>query len=311
MSSQPTIPLLMGPTASGKSALAEALAENFPIEIISVDSALVYRGMDIGTAKPSKATLARIPHHLIDIRDPAESYSAAEFCADVNRLIPEILQRGHYPLLVGGTMMYFKALTQGLSALPKAHPVIRAQLIADAETFGWPAMHQRLAQIDPITAARLHPNDTQRIQRALEIYEITGKPMSEFLQAGNAAVHYPYKAFAIAPTDRKILHERIAQRFTWMLEHGFIEEVKQLMQRSDLNIHKPALRAVGYRQVWEGLENHLPLEEIKQRGIATTRQLAKRQLTWLRQWPDLQWFDSTSTTCLQELKMELQKLLLN
>jgi tRNA dimethylallyltransferase len=308
MANYPIIPLLMGPTASGKSDLAVALAEFFPIEIISVDSALVYRGMDIGTAKPSRAMREQVPHHLIDIRDPAEVYSAAEFCADVQALIPAIIQRGNYPLLVGGTMMYFKALTQGLSSLPKADPEIRAQLSYEAETLGWEALHQRLAEIDSVTAARLHPNDAQRIQRALEIYLITGVPMSVKLQEKNPVFPYAYKSLAIAPADRKILHERIALRFDHMLQHGFIEEVKTLMQRGDLNLDKPALRAVGYRQVWEGLQNHSSLEEIKLRGIAATRQLAKRQLTWLRQWPLIQRYDSTSPDCFTQIKHSIAEI---
>lgn len=308
MNSSPILPLLMGPTASGKSALAEALAEFFPIEIISVDSALIYRGMDIGTAKPSKETLARIPHHLIDIRDPAESYSAAEFCEDVARIIPEILVRGHLPLLVGGTMMYFKALTQGLSQLPPADETIRAQLANEAAAIGWPMMHERLQQCDPLTAARLHPNDAQRIQRALEVWMITGKPLSDFLQKGNAHFPYAYHAIAVAPSDRRVLHERIAQRFDVMIAEGFIEEVKHLMQRADLTLNKPALRAVGYRQVFEGLMQDQPLAIIRERAIAATRQLAKRQLTWLRQWPDLQWLDSTDPQCLSQLKSILKNL---
>lgn len=306
---QITIPLLMGPTASGKSALAEALAENFPLEIISVDSALVYRGMDIGTAKPSAETLARIPHHLINVRDPAETYSAADFCADVHKIIPEILQRGCYPLLVGGTMMYFKALLQGLSSLPKADPEIRTQLTREGETLGWEVLHKRLQRIDPNTAARLHPNDAQRIQRALEIYLITGKPMSAKFQEKTDGFAYPYKTFAINPLDRKILHERIALRFEEMLQLGFIDEVKKLMQRTDLNLDKPALRAVGYRQVWEGLQQQASLEEIKLRCIAATRQLAKRQLTWLRQWPDVQWYDNTQPSCLTQLKNSIAEIL--
>lgn len=302
LASHPTIILLMGPTAVGKTDVAIALAQYFPLEIISVDSALVYRGMDIGTAKPSKALRAEVPHHLIDICDPAENYSAAQFCNDVYRLIPEILARGHMPLLVGGTMMYYHALIRGLSPLPGADPLIRAQLTEDAQHHGWPALHARLAAIDPITAARLHPNDAQRIQRALEIYFITQKPLSAWLAEGNAIFPYAYRALALAPPDREVLHQRIAARFSAMLNQGLLEEVEQLRQRPDLNINKPALRAVGYRQVWQGLDAGWPLAEIRERGIIATRQLAKRQLTWLRSWPSLTWFDSMSANCLQEIR---------
>jgi tRNA dimethylallyltransferase len=301
----PPIILLMGPTAAGKTDIAVALAEFYPIEIISVDSALVYREMDIGTAKPSPDILQKVPHHLIDIRDPADAYSAAQFCEDVLQLIPEIFARGHLPLLVGGTMMYYRALTQGLSKLPGANPEIRAELDAAAQQLGWGAMHQQLAEIDPITAARLHPNDTQRIQRALEIYKVTGKTLSENLAHGNAVFPYHYHAFALAPHERVILHQRIALRFQYMLQHGFLEEVQHLMQRGDLNIDMPSMRAVGYRQVWEGLISGENLQQMAEKGIAATRQLAKRQLTWLRHWPELSWFDSTSSSCISDVRAAL------
>ncbi|MFI4954631.1 MAG: tRNA (adenosine(37)-N6)-dimethylallyltransferase MiaA [Gammaproteobacteria bacterium] len=297
MSTLPII-FLMGPTATGKTDVAVALAEFFPIEIISVDSALVYKGMDIGTAKPSLEIRHQVPHHLIDIRDPSDAYSAAHFCKDVHQLIPEIFARGHLPLLVGGTMMYYRALTQGLSELPCARPDIRAELDAQAQQLGWQALHQRLGEIDPTTAARLHPNDAQRIQRALEIYLITGKSLSENFAQGNSLFPYSYQAYALAPPERAVLHERIAQRFYYMLQHGFIEEVQGLMQRTDLDINMPAMRAVGYRQVWTGLIAGEKTAEIAEKGIAATRQLAKRQLTWLRSWPDLIWFDSTTSACL-------------
>ena len=301
MAQSPVI-LLMGPTAAGKTDIAVAMAQFFPIEIISVDSALVYRGMDIGTAKPNPEILQQVKHHLIDILDPAEAYSAAQFCLDVHRLIPEIIARGHLPLLVGGTMMYYRALTQGLTHLPSANAEIRAQLDAQAQHLGWQALHTQLAEIDPITAARLHPNDAQRIQRALEIYLITGKSLSEHLAQGNANFPYDYQAIALAPPERAVLHQRIAQRFHYMLQNGFIEEVQQLMQRGDLNINMPSMRAVGYRQVWEGLISAENLTEIAEKGIAATRQLAKRQLTWLRHWPNLTWFDSTSSSCVDNVR---------
>lgn len=301
----PPVILLMGPTATGKTDIAVALAEYFPIEIISVDSALVYKGMDIGTAKPNIQIRQQVRHHLIDIRDPAEAYSAAQFCQDVHQLIPEIFARGHLPLLVGGTMMYYRALIQGLAELPCARPEIRAELDVQAAQLGWPALHQRLAEIDPPTAMRLHPHDAQRIQRALEIYLITGKPLSENLAQGNSLFPYAYQSYALAPPDRAILHARIAARFQAMLTQGFIEEVRSLMQRSDLTVDMPAMRAVGYRQVWNGLINGEKTAEIAEKGIAATRQLAKRQLTWLRTWPELRWFDSTSSTCIQAIRHAL------
>lgn len=294
---------LMGPTAAGKTDLALALARVLPCDLISVDSALVYRGMDIGTAKPDKAVLAEFPHALIDIRDPVESYSAAEFRADALAAMAESAVRGRIPLLVGGTMLYYKALLEGLADMPSADPVVRAELEARAAVEGWEALHRELAEVDPQSAARIHPNDPQRLTRALEVYRVSGMSMSEHRlrqAAGNpeggtsASGQLPYTVaqLAIAPAQRQILHERIAQRFQAMLEQGFVEEVEALRSRSDLHAGLPSIRAVGYRQVWEYLDGKLSREEMVERGIIATRQLAKRQFTWLRGWGDLQWLDS-------------------
>ncbi len=274
---------LMGPTASGKTAVAVELVERLPCEIISVDSALVYGGMDIGTAKPDAATLSRAPHHLIDILTPTEAYSAAQFRADALRLMAEITARGRIPLLVGGTMLYFKALREGLSELPQADPAIRAAIDALAAEAGWPAVHAELARLDPVTAARLEPTDSQRIQRALEVCHLTGRPMSEFL-ARPAAGGFPYRVISLAlvPEDRSELHRRIAQRFDAMLAHGLIDEVRQLRAAYPLDLSLPSMRCVGYRQVWQHLEGEYDLGALREKGIAATRQLAKRQLTWLR-----------------------------
>ncbi|MDO5103748.1 MAG: tRNA (adenosine(37)-N6)-dimethylallyltransferase MiaA [Lautropia sp.] len=278
--------MILGPTASGKTALALALARHLPMEIISVDSALVYRGMDIGTAKPSAEELGQAPHHLIDIRDPAENYSAAEFAADAWRLIDEIQARGRLPLLVGGTMLYARSLLQPMDDLPGAHPELRARLDAEAAAHGWPHLHQRLHALDAPTAARLAPNDAQRIQRALEIIEITGRPLSELQMAGQKPKPHPaVRLISLEPSDRKALHERIAQRFDQMLASGFIEEVRGLYARPELHAELPAMRAVGYRQVWEMLAGTRTPESLREAGIAATRQLAKRQLTWLRSMP--------------------------
>ncbi|MDD5241137.1 MAG: tRNA (adenosine(37)-N6)-dimethylallyltransferase MiaA [Sulfuricella sp.] len=273
----------MGPTASGKTGVAVELVQRLPCEIISVDSALVYRGMDIGTAKPDTATLALAPHHLIDILDPTQSYSAAQFRADALRLMAEITARGNIPLLAGGTMLYFKALRQGLDVLPPADPTIRAAIDAIALESGWPALHAELARLDPVTSARLNPADSQRIQRALEICQITGRPMSELLGQG-AAMELPYRVIALAlqPSDRAVLHERIAQRFDVMLAQGLIEEVERLRRNFALEPSMPSMRCVGYRQAWQYLDGEFGLAELREKGIAATRQLAKRQLTWLR-----------------------------
>jgi tRNA dimethylallyltransferase len=276
----------MGPTASGKTALAVSLVERFPLEIISVDSALVYRGMNIGTAKPDAATLARAPHHLLDIRDPTEAYSAAAFCDDARRLMADIVARGRVPLLVGGTMLYFRALLQGLDDLPRADAALRKQLEAEAALRGWPALHAELAAVDPVTAARLAPNDSQRIGRALEIFRLTGTPMSALLDRAQSELPYRALQLALIPSDRAVLHQRIADRFDAMLAEGLIDELKTLRQTYALNANLPAMRAVGYRQAWAYLEGEIELDELRETGIAATRQLAKRQLTWLRSWPD-------------------------
>ncbi len=278
----PPVILIMGATASGKTGLSLALAERLDCEIVSVDSAQVYRGMDIGSAKPDRATLARVPHHLVDILDPLESYSAARFAADALRLIDEIRNRGRVPLLVGGTMLYYRALLHGLSDLPSADPRIRARLEAEANRLGWPAMHERLARLDPVTAARLHPNDQQRIQRALEVIEISGLPLQAHFDTRSPVLTGPYHQFVLDPPQRAVLHERIERRFHLMMEQGFLDEVRHLRDRGDLNLELPALRAVGYRQLWLHLQGEYDLDEAVQRGIAATRQFAKRQLTWLR-----------------------------
>jgi len=284
--SLPPAVFLMGPTASGKTALAVSLVERFPLEIISVDSALVYRGMNIGTAKPDAATLARAPHHLLDIRDPTEAYSAAAFCDDARRLMADIVARGRVPLLVGGTMLYFRALLQGLDDLPRADAALRKQLEAEAADRGWPALHAELAQVDPVTAARLAPNDSQRIGRALEIFRLTGKPMSALLDRAQSELPYHVLQLALIPSDRAVLHQRIAARFDAMLADGLIDEVQSLRQSYALTANLPAMRAVGYRQAWAYLDGEIDLGELREQGIAATRQLAKRQLTWLRSWPD-------------------------
>ena len=279
---------LAGPTASGKTAVALAIARELPVEIVSVDSALVYKGMDIGTAKPSADELAAAPHHLIDIIDPSESYSAARFVQDANRLIGEIRERGRLPLLVGGTMLYFKALVDGIDALPQADAKVRAALDAEAAAQGWPAMHAQLAAVDPATAARLAPNDSQRVQRALEVWRLTGKPLSSFHTRGEGRGDpgQEHLLIALEPSDRAWLHARIAQRFEEMLEQGLLGEVRMLMSRSNLHPNLPSMRCVGYRQAWEalalGLQGDALRSTVATRGVAATRQLAKRQLTWLR-----------------------------
>ena len=280
---RPLAIFLMGPTASGKTALACELSERFPLELVSVDSALVYRGMDIGTAKPDAATLARYPHALVDIRDPAQPYSAADFRADALPLMRQISSRGRVPLLVGGTGLYFRALQQGLSDLPEADPATRARLAALAAQIGWPAMHARLAVLDPVAAARIDRNDVQRLQRALEVIELTGRPLSA-LQRGGSGAPFPWRVLKLAllPADRGVLHERIAQRIDAMLAAGVLDEVRQLRARGDLHPELPAIRAVGYRQAWEHLDGHASLAEFRDRAIFATRQLAKRQITWLR-----------------------------
>lgn len=290
--SLPPAIFLMGPTASGKTALAVSLVERFPLEIISVDSALVYRGMDIGTAKPDAATLARAPHHLLDIREPTEAYSAAAFCDDALRLMADIVARGKVPLLVGGTMLYFRALLNGLDDLPRADAALRQKLEMDAASRGWPALHADLARVDPPTAARLAPNDAQRIGRALEIFQLAGKPMSALLDQVQTALPYRVLQLALIPSNRAVLHQRIAARFDAMLVDGLLEEVETLRQMPALTADLPAMRAVGYRQAWTYLNGEIDLNGLREQGLAATRQLAKRQLTWLRSWPDAVMLDS-------------------
>jgi len=295
---------LMGPTASGKTGLAVELVQQFPFEIISVDSALVYRGMDIGTAKPDANTLAEAPHHLIDIIEPTEAYSAAQFRSDALKLMDDITSRGKVPLLVGGTMLYFKALQGGLSNLPEANAVIRARLEEEARTQGWPAMHARLAQVDAETAARLERTDAQRIQRALEVWEITGQRMSEiYKQSAGETLPYRLLKLALVPSDRSVLHERIAVRFKDMMEQGLVEEVHRLRtQYPALYADMPSMRCVGYRQTWQYLDAEYNLPELTQKGIAATRQLAKRQLTWLRSMDDTAELDCLDEALLYKTK---------
>ena len=275
---------LMGPTASGKTALAVGLVQRFPLEIISVDSALVYRGMDIGTAKPDAAALAQAPHHLLDIRDPDQTYSAAAFRDDALRLMADIVARGRVPLLVGGTMLYFRALLQGLDDLPRADAALRRTLEADAAARGWPALHAELAKVDPDTAARLAPNDSQRVGRALEVFRLTGKPMSTLLDRAQSELPYRVLQLALIPSDRAVLHQRIAARFDAMLAQGLLDEVEHLRRHYPLKPDLPSMRAVGYRQAWAYLDGDIDLKALREQGIAATRQLAKRQLTWLRSW---------------------------
>ncbi|WHP48135.1 tRNA (adenosine(37)-N6)-dimethylallyltransferase MiaA [Mannheimia bovis] len=297
MTQKPLALFLMGPTASGKTDLAIALRQELPVEVISVDSALIYKGMDIGTAKPSKAELALAPHRLIDILDPAESYSAMNFHSDALREMEDITAQGKIPLLVGGTMLYYKALLEGLSPLPSADPTIRAEIEARAEQQGWAVLHQELVKIDPIAGARINPNDSQRINRALEVFYITGKTMTELTAQQGEALPYNILQFAIAPEARAVLHQRIEQRFHKMIDLGFEEEVKRLFLREDLHINLPSIRCVGYRQMWEYLQGDISLDEAIFKGICATRQLAKRQITWLRGWQgELTWLDSLDPT---------------
>ncbi|MDO5667535.1 MAG: tRNA (adenosine(37)-N6)-dimethylallyltransferase MiaA [Alcaligenaceae bacterium] len=274
---------ISGPTAAGKSASVLALAQTTPIEIISMDSATIYQGMDIGTAKASAAEQALVAHHLLDIRDPAESYSAADFVADTLRLIPEIEARGHLPVIEGGTLMYYKALREGLHDLPKADSALREKIETEASVLGWPALHQKLAELDPVTAERLAPNDSQRISRALEIIELSGQSMSSLIAKQKEPQHdYEFVTISLEPVDRSLLHQQIAKRFMQMMELGFLDEVKRLYARKDLHPELPSIRCVGYRQLWDYLADHCHYEEAIERGIAATRQLAKRQITWLR-----------------------------
>jgi tRNA dimethylallyltransferase len=305
MSLPPAI-FLMGPTASGKTALAVALAARFPVELISVDSALIYRGMDIGTAKPDAATLAVAPHHLIDILDPTEAYSAARFAADARARMDDIVARGRVPLLVGGTMLYFKALAEGLHDLPSASPALRAQIDAEAAQDGWPSMHTRLAALDPETAARLAPHDSQRIGRALEVVLATGEPMSRLLAAQTRApLPYALTRLALLPLDRAALHARIAERFDLMLEQGLVDEVRALRARyPTLTADLPSMRCVGYRQTWDHLDGVIDAATLRQRGIEATRQLAKRQMTWLRGMAGLQVCDPLASGSADETVLD-------
>lgn len=305
---QPALPpaiFLMGPTASGKTALAIELVQNLPCEIISVDSALVYRGMDIGTAKPDAAELALAPHRLIDICDPSDAYSAARFRADALVEMSEISAKGHIPLLVGGTMLYFRALEYGLSPLPEANAEVRAELEREAKVSGWEAMHAQLQRVDPASAARIHPNDPQRIQRALEVYRLSGQPLSRLQgQMQENALPYRLVKLARAPRSRAVLHQRIAERFNAMLALGFEDEVRHLLQRNDLAPEMPSLRSVGYRQMIRYLQGEWDRETMIERGIIATRQLAKRQFTWLRSYPDVHWLDEEAGNILpQALKI--------
>ena len=283
---------IMGPTASGKTGLALDIAAKVESEVISVDSALVYKGMDIGTAKPTQEEQAGVVHHLIDIIDPAQSYSVSQFVNDTNALIGDILARGKVPILAGGTMMYFNALINGISPLPKSDEKIRDEITQQAQRLGWSKLHDELRGVDPISGERIHPNDPQRITRALEVYRSTGKTLTHWQQQEGEKCPYNIAQFAIAPADRAVLHERIATRFDLMLEQGFENEVVKLYERSDLHEDLPSIRSVGYRQMWQYLDGQLSYAEMRERGIIATRQLAKRQLTWLRGWEQVTWLDT-------------------
>ncbi|HLF39772.1 MAG TPA: tRNA (adenosine(37)-N6)-dimethylallyltransferase MiaA [Burkholderiales bacterium] len=306
----------MGPTASGKTAVAMRLARELPCEIISVDSAQVYKGMDIGTAKPGAALLEEAPHHLIDVIEPHERYSAARFRDDALALMREITERDHIPLLVGGTMLYFQALTDGLNELPEADPMIRLMIDTMAGEQGWPAVHARLARVDPETAARLEPNDAQRIQRALEVYYVTNKPLSQLLRKPKY-VYFPYSSIRVSlvPGDREVLHRRIAQRFEAMLEAGLVTELKKLREEYALEAGMPSMRCVGYRQAWDHLEGRIDAAALREQGIAATRQLAKRQLTWLRAMEGMTEFDCLTADVgdlvLEYIRRELETLLVS
>ncbi|AWH89188.1 tRNA (adenosine(37)-N6)-dimethylallyltransferase MiaA [Limnobaculum parvum] len=299
----PTALFLMGPTASGKTALAAELYRHLPVEVVSVDSALIYRGMDIGTAKPTRQELGETPHRLIDIRDPSEAYSAADFRADALKEMADIVSRGRIPLLVGGTMLYFKALLEGLSPLPSADPEVRERIESEAVQLGWASLHQRLQQIDPIAAARIHQNDPQRLSRALEVFYISGKTLTELTQIAGETLPYRVHQFAIAPASRELLHQRIEARFHQMIAVGFEDEVRQLMLRGDLHTDLPSMRCVGYRQMWMYLNGEIDHDEMVYRGICATRQLSKRQMTWLRGWESVDWLDS------EQLKNAMERVI--
>ncbi|NYT81300.1 tRNA (adenosine(37)-N6)-dimethylallyltransferase MiaA [Alcaligenaceae bacterium] len=294
---------LAGPTAAGKSATTLAIAQRWPIEIIAMDSATIYRGMDIGTAKPSPEERALVPHHLLDIRDPAQSYSAADFHVDATRLIQDIRSRGRLPLLSGGTMLYYKALREGLNALPPADPAIRMQIDQEAAQIGWPGLHRQLAGYDPETARRLAPNDSQRLQRAIEIYRSSGRSMSYWLRDAPARRDdtLSFVTVSLEPSDRLVLHARIALRYRRMIEDGLLDEVRALYDRGDLHVGLPSIRCVGYRQLWDHLEGKISLEQAIEQATAATRQLAKRQLTWLRSQPEREVVDCLSGTAAEEV----------
>ncbi len=298
---------LLGPTASGKSRLALQLAQRLPVEIVSVDSGQVYRGMDIGTAKPSVAERSAIRHHLVDLHDPTESYSAGKFRADAIAAVADILARGKRPLLVGGTMLYYRALAQGMDDLPPADPVLRAALADDATQRGWPALHAELARVDPRAAARLAPNDAQRIQRALEVFRLTGTPLSALQTAPRATLAFGLEAFALVPADRAALHARIAQRFDAMLSAGLVEELESLRKRYRLDAELPSMRCVGYRQTWAHLEGAYDRKTLREKGIIATRQLAKRQLTWLRGLPGIRALDPDAPESMAALSAALSR----
>jgi tRNA dimethylallyltransferase len=298
---RPLVISIIGPTASGKTDLAVELVRRFSMDIVSVDSAMIYRGMDIGTAKPTAQVLAEAPHRLIDILDPAEVYSAARFREDALAEIEDIHRQSRVPLLVGGTMLYFRALEQGLSPLPAADEGVRHAIMAEARLVGWPAMHRQLVALDPGSAARIHPSDPQRIQRALEIYRLTGRSRSELWQSSGKSLPFENLSLMIAPADRSVLHQRIARRFNMMLEAGLVAEVQHLFARADLTLESPSMRAVGYRQVWEYLCGTLNAEQMRYRGIVATRQLAKRQLTWMRRREAGIWLESTDPKLLQRV----------
>ncbi len=298
----------MGPTASGKTALAMALYDALPCEIISVDSALVYQGMDIGTAKPTAEEQAQYPHRLIDIIDPSESYSAADFCRDALREIADIRAQGKIPLLVGGTMMYFKSLIDGISPLPEASPAVRAEINQQAQIHGWEYLHDELKQVDPVSAERIHPNDPQRLTRALEVFRLTGNTLTQLTAIKGDTLQGDVLQFAIAPADRAALHQRIELRFNQMIEQDFKQEVVKLKSRGDLHEDLPSIRCVGYRQMWQHLNGECDFEEMVFRGVCATRQLAKRQLTWLRSWPNLHRLDMEDSTNLQQVLSAVSKL---
>ncbi len=307
-----TAVLLMGPTGAGKTDLALELVAALPLEIVSVDSALIYRGMDIGTAKPSAEILARVPHHLVDILDPAQSYSAGEFVRDAIRAMNDIWARGRQPLLVGGTMMYFHALTQGIAELPTGDAAIRLQIEAQAASAGWPSLHRELAQVDPAAALRIQPTDPQRIQRALEVFRLTGTTITALQQASRSLlVDVEVSEFALAPTDRAVLRVNLERRFERMMQSGFLDEVTRLRARGDLTPAHPSMRCVGYRQLWRHLEGEHTLQEATRKGVIATRQLAKRQWTWLRRRPLAQWLDPAHPNVAQTVIIALSKRMPN